>query len=129
MPMLLTRPTTLIAFALLFILSAARSVAAEGQEVRPAPLKPLYVSLAALQALDVHSTIRALDRGARESNPVVGALGGSTAALVIVKAASATSAIFLTERLWRRHRVAAVLTMIGVNSSYALIVSHNYGVR
>ena len=49
---------------------------------RPAALAPLYVSFAALQVLDIHSTLRAPDFGAREANPLVGRLLASPAAFV-----------------------------------------------
>jgi hypothetical protein len=35
---------------------------------------------------------------------------------------------FVTERLRKRHPRAAVLTMVGLNSAYAVVVGHNYAV-
>jgi hypothetical protein len=102
----------------------------EGKAVhseRPIMLVPLYIGFAALQALDVHSTLSALDTGAREANPVVGSAIGSPAGMLIIKAATAAGVVALSERLWRRNRTAAVLTMIGLNSAYAMIAAHNYG--
>jgi hypothetical protein len=34
--------------------------------------------------------------------------------------------IYLTEKLRKRHPVAAVLVMIGLNSGYAMVAAHNY---
>src|SRR5262245_51622972 len=95
---------------------------------RPRPLVPLYISFAALQAMDAHSTMHALDRGYVEANPLVAASGRNGAALVAMKAAVTASVIVCTERLWRHNRVAAVVAMIGINGAYAAIVAHNYRV-
>jgi len=93
---------------------------------RPAPLVPLYISFAALQALDVHSTLTALDSGARETNPMVrGALGNPTG-LFLLKAGTAAGVVLITERLWRRNRTAAVIMMVTLNSAYATIAAQNY---
>ena len=102
----------------------------EGKAVRserPSMLVPLYIGFAALQAVDVHSTLSALGTGARESNPVVASAIGSPAGMLMIKAATAAGVVALSERLWRRNRTAAVLTMIGLNSAYAMIAAHNYG--
>jgi hypothetical protein len=93
---------------------------------RPKLLVPLYISFAGLQALDAHSTMRALDRGYVEANPLVAPSTRNRATLVAMKAAVTASVIVGTERLWRHNRVAAVAAIIAVNSAYALIVSHNY---
>src|SRR5262245_2150133 len=67
---------------------------------RPDALMPLYLTYATLQVLDVHSTIRALDRGAVEANPLMKNLTESPASLVAVKAASAAGVLYTTEKLW-----------------------------
>lgn len=95
---------------------------------RPRGLLPLYVSFASLQVLDIASTRYAVDHGAREANPVLAGLADSTPALVAVKAGSTAAIIYLTERLRKRHPVAAVLLMVGLNAGYASIVAHNYSV-
>jgi uncharacterized protein DUF5658 len=76
---------------------------------RPAVLTPLYVSFAALQLLDIHSTLRAPDFGAREANPLVTGLLASPAAFVATKAVVTTSLIYMSERLRRRHPRTAQL--------------------
>jgi hypothetical protein len=95
---------------------------------RPKALLPLYVSFASLQVFDIASTGYALDHGAQEANPVLAGLADSTPALVAVKAGSTAAIIYLTERLRKRHPVAAVLLMVGLNAGYASIVAHNYSV-
>jgi hypothetical protein len=103
--------------------------AAETASRRPATLVPLYVSFAALQGLDVHSTLRASRFGGREANPVVDSMLGSPAAFVAAKAGTTAGIYFVSERLWKRHRAAAVLTMIALNSTYAAIVARNYAIE
>ncbi len=94
---------------------------------RPKSLVPLYVSFAALQAFDLHSTHAALDRGYTEANPVIAPFVRNRGAALAFKAATTGATIFAVERLWRKqHRVAAVVTMVAANAAYALIVSHNY---
>jgi len=93
---------------------------------RPAALVPLYISFAALQALDTASTMRALNRGGSEANPVVASVVGSPAAFIGAKAAASALAIAASERLWKDHRAAAIATMIGMNVGYSLVVAHNF---
>ena len=93
---------------------------------RPVVLPALYVSFSALQALDAHSTLRALDRGQAEGNPLMRGIVSQPAAVVGIKAATAAGTIFLTEKLWRRHRTAAIVLMVAVNAGYLAIVTHNY---
>jgi ABC-type uncharacterized transport system permease subunit len=78
--------------------------------------------------LDAASTMSALDRGAVEANPLMKGIASTPATLIAVKAAAAASTIFLVERIARKNRWGAVVTMIALNSVYAMVVSHNYGV-
>jgi hypothetical protein len=96
---------------------------------RPSALVPLYLSFAALQALDIHSTLRAPQFGGREANPIVGSMLGSPAAFVAAKAGMTAAIYFASERLWKRHKAAAILTMIALNSTYGAIVAHNYALE
>ena len=87
---------------------------------------PLYVSFAVLQALDVHSTTRALNRGGVEANPLMRGVAQQPLALMAVKAGGAASTIWLTSKLAKRSRTGAFILMAAVNSAYALVVTHNY---
>jgi hypothetical protein len=91
-------------------------------------LTSLYVTTAVMQALDVHSTYQALNRGAIEANPLVSGMTGHTAAFVAAKAAVATASIMAARRMAEHNKVAAILTMVGINSAYAMVVAHNYHV-
>jgi hypothetical protein len=93
---------------------------------RPRALGGLYVSFATLQALDAHSTITAVRAGRAEANPLIQPLADRPGVLIAVKAATAAGTIALSERLWRKHRAAAVLLMVAANVGYAAVVAHNY---
>jgi Domain of unknown function (DUF5658) len=93
---------------------------------RPDTLLPLYFSYATLQALDIHSTMRALDRGAVEANPLMKNLTASPASLVAVKVAGAAGVLYTTEQLWKKNPTAAVVFMIAANSAMAWVVQNNY---
>jgi hypothetical protein len=93
-----------------------------------AALMPFYVSLATLEALDVHTTMAALDRGAVEANPMMGGLVRNKAAFMAVKAGTTAGVIYLADRLRTRNRVGAFLLMAGFNSLYATVVANNYRV-
>ena len=93
---------------------------------RPAALPPLYVSLAALNVLDVYSTNRALARGAREANPVMATTNGRGWAALAIKAATTACTVGVIEKLRKKHRVAAVVTMVAVNGATAAIAVRNF---
>lgn len=96
---------------------------------RPSPLLALYASQIALQAMDVHSTYSAINRGAREANPLMQGVVGNKGAMMAVKAGVAAGTIFLSEKMWRRgNRAGAIATMLVVNSVTAMVVAHNYRV-
>jgi hypothetical protein len=96
---------------------------------RPGGLMPLYVSLATLQVLDVHSTQRALARGGVEANPLMKNVAGNSARLLAVKAAGTAGVVYASEKMWKKNRAAAVIFMAATNSAMAWVVQHNYRVR
>jgi hypothetical protein len=118
--------------AAVILLVAAQALAADAVSLptesakRPAALVPLYVGFTALQVLDAHSTLTAVTTGANEANPMMQGAAGNPTAMLAVKAAATTGVVVLSEKLWRHNRAAAVLTMIGLNSAYAVIAAHNY---
>jgi hypothetical protein len=92
-------------------------------EKRPASLTTLYGLYAALQVLDVVSTRRALDAGAREVNPLM--RRGNLAAVIGVKAAAGSATIYFAERMWRKNKVGAIAVMAALNGASAIIVARN----
>ena len=95
-------------------------------ERRPDSLVPLYVSFSALQALDIHSTWRALDHGAVEVNPVLKGVVGNQAGLIALKAAGTAGLIYASEKMWKRNRTASIIFMVAANSAMAWVVQNNY---
>lgn len=97
---------------------------------RPAPLIPLYVGFATAQALDIHSTSLAIDRGARERNPLMKALGpDNTWAAVAVKAGVTGATFWTAERMWKRNRrMRAVVLMAAITALQTAVDAHNYRV-
>lgn len=93
---------------------------------RPPPLVPLYATFATLQIADAITTIKALKHpGVRETNPFVKPFANNVPAMVLLKSASTAVTVVAVEKLWRKNRVAAVATMIGINAAYGVIVSRN----
>ena len=93
---------------------------------RPAALPALYVSFAVLQGLDAHSTLSAVGAGRTEANPALKGLVTQPASFIGAKLAATAATVFMTERLWKKHRGAAVALMIAANVAYGAIVAHNY---
>jgi hypothetical protein len=91
-------------------------------------LGSLQAGIVATQLLDVHSTLRGLDAGAVEGNPMMAGLVKNRAAFVSVKAAMGAGLVYATHRLGQRNKMAAVAVAAAVNSAYAMIAAHNYQV-
>jgi hypothetical protein len=130
------RSARLLRIATIVVLALAATAARAGaQEVshpiadsaqRPPSLIPLYASFATLQLVDMHSTWRALDRGAVEANPLMSGVAGNKAAMLTVKAAGTAGVIAISERLRKKSRTAAVILMISANCGMTWVVEHNY---
>ena len=98
----------------------------EREERRPPALVPLYVSLIALQVADGVTTYQAVTHhAAHEVNPAMRPFAGNQAALFAVKGTATAVTMYAVEKLWKKNRVAAVLTMVGVNAAYAMVVANN----
>jgi hypothetical protein len=100
---------------------------ATGTARRPPALVPLYISFAALQFADVRTTLGALAAGDREGNPVFTGIR-SPAAMLGLKTAMAVGTIYVVEQLRKKKPKTALVLMIALNSAYAGIVAHNYGI-
>ena len=98
--------------------------AVERELERPRALMPLYAMQITLNGLDVHSTMRALDAGHREGNPLF--KDGSATKMIGAKVASSALSVYLTEKLWKKNRVAAVVMMATVNAGMMAVVANNY---
>ena len=92
---------------------------------RPAEMKMMYGTLAALQALDLYSTTRALNHGASEANPIVAPATGNHGAMLAVKAISTATTIYFAERAWKKNPKGSVILMAVINGLTAAAVAHN----
>lgn len=97
----------------------------QGVSSRPRILPALYGAYGALQALDVYTTQQALRAGATEINPLIGHVSGRPLLFAATKAVTAMLTVYTVERLWRRHRIGAVIVMTAVNGATAWAVARN----
>jgi len=89
----------------------------------------LYVSLSALQAYDVYSTLTGIKHGATESNPLMQDVVGSPAAFIALKAGVTSVSIYAAERMWRQNRKkTAIVMMVASNGLMAYVAAHNASV-
>jgi hypothetical protein len=117
------------ALAYLTLLAAPVFAEETPHVTRPPVLTPLEIAFVGLQVLDTHSTLRASAFGGHETNPLMRGLLGSTPAVIATKAGMTAGVILVSERLWKRNKIAAVLVLIGLNAGYAVVVQHNYVVE
>jgi hypothetical protein len=93
---------------------------------------PVLLSLQAAtvvtQMLDVHSTLKAIQAGGVEGNPMMGGLVGNRAAFVGVKAGISAGVIYITHRVARDNKVAAIAASAAINSAFLMVARHNYRV-
>jgi hypothetical protein len=88
----------------------------------------MYASFATLQALDAHSTLKAMRAGGHEANPFMKGVASKPAALIAVKAGTAAATMMFVEKLSKRNPIASFVVMTALNSAYATVVAHNYQV-
>jgi hypothetical protein len=88
-------------------------------------LKTLYASTAVTQALEVHSSILALDGGAVEANPLMRRLSNNRPAFIATKAVATT---FAAREVSKRSELAAVILLVAVNPAVGWAAMHNYSV-
>ena len=92
---------------------------------RPAILPALYVTLGAMQALDVYSTRAALQAGAREANPTAAPFASNAASMFGMKAVTTAGTIFFAERMWKKNKLGAVIMLVAINGATAAVSMHN----
>ena len=93
---------------------------------RPSILPAVYAGSAVLQAYDAYSTLKALNLGAAEANPIAQGVVGNPALFIGVKAAVAAASILAVEKMWKNHhKVAAIATMVATNSIMAMVAANN----
>jgi hypothetical protein len=86
-------------------------------------LTALYGSYGALSTLDMASTIKARNAGAREVNPMMDGGYGQASATKLILAAATVAAVKMMEK---KNKKAAFVTMIALNAATAAVVANNY---
>ena len=89
-------------------------------------LTAMYGGLVTLQALDAHSTFRALDAGLDEANPLMRWASSHPVAFVSAKAAATAGTVYVVERIRKKHPKRAIVFIAAINATYAFVVAHNY---
>jgi hypothetical protein len=90
-------------------------------------LTSLQISFAALQALDVYSTVRGVNHGMSEANPLMRGLARHPAAMATVKAGAAASTILLVRHVAKKNRIAGIAVMAAMNTALSVVVVRNLG--
>jgi hypothetical protein len=83
----------------------------------------MYGTYGALSVMDLVSTRKAVANGAFEANPLMGS--GNTKQMLAMKAATGAMSIYFAEKLWKKNRVGAIVTMAAINGMTAAIVARN----
>ncbi|HTK29051.1 MAG TPA: DUF5658 family protein [Vicinamibacterales bacterium] len=96
---------------------------------RPMVLPALYAGSAALQAFDAYSTLKAMQLGAKEANPLMQGVVGNPTMMIGVKAAVTAASIVAAEQMWRQHHQMRAIVMMAVsNGIMAAVAAHNASV-
>jgi len=88
---------------------------------RPPLLAPLYVSLVGLQGADAALTVKGLNLGLHERNPLM----RNGVAMTVTKVLGSATIVLMTEKMWRRNRLAAIATIVAANMVSGAVVWHN----
>ena len=118
-----------------FALDQSSDAKPSEEQKRLADRSPSPILMAALHSatvtahiLDVHSTIRALDSGAAEGNPLMFGVSKNRAALIAVKSTLAAGVVYATHRIAKRNKAAAIVGAVAVNSLLLTAAHHNYSI-
>lgn len=101
--------------------AGAEAVQSDFDLGRPSLLIPMYVSLVALQGADAALTVQGINLGLRERNPLMrGGVG-----MTVTKVLGTATVVVVTEKMWRRNRLAAIATIVAANVVSGVVVWHN----
>jgi len=110
--------------------AVAEEWAKEGQRLtvakpftgRSKAVRSLFASYAAVQGLDMATTVMARNRGASETNPL---LDGGFGRGVAIKAGLGVVTVLAVRAVEKKSRKAAIFTMIALNVATAAVVVNN----
>jgi hypothetical protein len=94
----------------------------------PAFMRAMYASFSALQAADIATTLGAIDRGAREGNPLLRSSVESPSRFIAIKTASTVATVYGVEQLRKRNPMVAGVTLIAINATLAAVAVSNANV-
>jgi hypothetical protein len=94
----------------------------------PSFMRAMYASFSALQAADIATTLGAIDRGAREGNPLLRSSVESPSRFIAIKTASTVATIYGVEQLRKRNPLVAGVTLIAINATLAAVAVNNANV-
>ena len=86
-------------------------------------LTAMYGAYGAVQALEMASTIRARNQGAREVNPIMARGYGAATATKAVLAGATLAAVGIMQK---KHRKAAFVTLLALNAATAAVAANNF---
>jgi hypothetical protein len=119
--------------ALLLITPAAARVA-HGQtppddrlrdKIATAALRASYGATFLVQLYEARTTVRALDAGARETNPLVMPIGGKPELVYLTALGRAGAIDLAVHSIGGRHKFVALGVSAFVNSAYLMVAAHN----
>ena len=87
-----------------------------------------YAVTAIVQGLDAHSTFKALDAGAVETNPLLTPLANNRKGFIALKVAIASALIYEAHGTSKQHKIRAVLLLGAIDAAYVALARHNYQV-
>jgi len=103
--------------------SVTTASAAPGQKRLLLTLDAAFIGL---QALDTASTLRALDHGLVEGNPLMSGLTDNPAAFIAMKSATTAGIVLLGRKLSARHPLAGIILMSAIDGATSFVVARNF---
>lgn len=126
------RLSTLVATALMVLCAAIATYAednsyesAPGKGIANAAMMVTYSTTFVVQMYDAHTTLRALDAGAREMNPLISPFSSDPRTVIAIGLVRATAINLALRSIAQRNKWAAVVVGAGINSAYLMVAVHN----
>ena len=125
------RWSTLAATALLLLSAATAAYADDTFESAPekrianAAMLVTYSTTFVVQMYDAHTTLRALDAGAREMNTLLSPFSSDPRTVIAIGLVRATAINLALRSIAQRNKWAAVVVGAGINSAYLMVALHN----
>src|SRR5262245_43958588 len=125
------RLSTLVVTALMVLSAATCAYAADKYESAPekgianAAMLVTYSTTFVVQMYDAHTTMRAINAGARERNPLLSPFSSEPRTIVALALVRATAIDLALRSIAQRNKWAAVVAGAGINSAYLMVAAHN----